>query len=1220
MCLPVSNKLTYGLTPEDACTGITKFAFYTATGSISNGDVLYDLPDCSSVAADGYYSDAAEGGTTYYEVLGGLGVVINIGTCFSTPTPTPTYTPTPTNTQTQTPTTTQTPTNTETPTQTPSVTPTESNITQFQDCSDPTNRFRFFGSTVPITVGNTYYISGTTLEFDGCATIITGTTTGPLFDSVGVTFLLLSACTDSICPRVSSDSAVLSKCSDGKLYYFNVDKDTAFVGAVYYYLGECYSFIEFSGPGGVNLGSPTYSSCEYCVPSPTPTSTPQPTPTITSTPSTTPSACTTTSFCFQSGYPTLSGYSGTYTASTVTYNSRLYYSKTGTTNSYIYHNNQQWCLSNFLGGPCLVNGKFPCYSNCPDLNDSIFSSGVCPTPTPTPSNCNTFNFNAYFDCDYVPEPTPSLTIDCNDVDFSFSNVATTPTPSTSPNYIVGVNFSIFQSSPTPTPSVTATPTITPTNLVNILGRATFTYLDPPFLCPLSKVLVDCQTQIEYYVSDSLVYNSIPLRQQQIFLARLTSTTTINSCFRYDRDDYNVSPNSTITNIFSVYPSCESCLGFIPTPTPTTTSTPTQTPTQTQTQTTTPTQTSTTTQTPTQTPTQTTTQTQTPTQTATPTETPTTTPTQTQTPSQTTTITPSQTTTNTPTPTITPSPTEVLDNFTARFTTTNTSAGSSSSNQLTLPFFTGTGSNYNCIVDWGDGGATDLILTGNSPSLTHTYTSPGTFTVNIYAKSGNLTGFRFNNTGDRLKLVEVLKWGPMRLGTTQGNYFYGCSNLVLTGVSDTLNTTGTTSFTGAFRGCSSLTKIKNVSGWTMSDVTSLNNCFASCTNFDDDLGNWNISKVQNMSGMFQEAINYDNLGSNSISGWTTSAVTTMNYMFYTTPLSTKFNRNIGSWDVSKVTEFNYMFHQQTVFNNNGSPSISGWTTTAATEMGHMFFRANSFNQPIGSWDVSKVAGAGGSLDGMSRMFFQAYAFNQNLGNWNVGKVKSFRGMFENATSFNNGGNPSISGWTMSSATRTDLMFLGATSFNQPIGSWGPYLGNVTTMASMFQTATIFNNSGNTSISGWTTSAVTNMNSMFTSASAFNQPIGSWNVSKVTNMSQMFNNAVSFNNGGSDTINNWVVTGVTDMSLMFRQAIGFNQPLSGWSPTSATTLVNFMTGITSTYSTSNYNDILIRWSTLSLVPNVQANFGGIKSSGATALAAKATLTGSPYNWVIIDGGHI
>jgi len=121
---------------------------------------------------------------------------IDVDIC-TTPTPTPTInetpTPTPTNTETPTP----TPTNTETPSVTPSVTPTNT-ITQTPSPTEPIDEYQFqdccYGfifryANIPGTwsVGNVIHISGG-VGFNGCAQVVTNTSSGPLYSSVGVSF------------------------------------------------------------------------------------------------------------------------------------------------------------------------------------------------------------------------------------------------------------------------------------------------------------------------------------------------------------------------------------------------------------------------------------------------------------------------------------------------------------------------------------------------------------------------------------------------------------------------------------------------------------------------------------------------------------------------------------------------------------------------------------------------------------------------------------------------------------------------------------------------------------------------------------------------------------------------------------------------------------------------------------------------------------------------
>ena len=85
---------------------------------------------------------------------------------------------------------------------------------------------------------------------------------------------------------------------------------------------------------------------------------------------------------------------------------------------------------------------------------------------------------------------------------------------------------------------------------------------------------------------------------------------------------------------------------------------------------------------------------------------------------------------------------------------------------------------------------------------------------------------------------------------------------------------------------------------------------------------------------------------------TSGVTRMGEMFKGgggINRRTEFNADIGSWDVSSVTTMNDMFRGATAFNQD----IGSWDVSKVTNMRSVFYQATSFNQDIGSWDVSNV---------------------------------------------------------------------------------------------------------------------------------------------------------------------------------------------------------------------------------------------------------------------------
>ncbi|MFD2200989.1 BspA family leucine-rich repeat surface protein [Shivajiella indica] len=162
---------------------------------------------------------------------------------------------------------------------------------------------------------------------------------------------------------------------------------------------------------------------------------------------------------------------------------------------------------------------------------------------------------------------------------------------------------------------------------------------------------------------------------------------------------------------------------------------------------------------------------------------------------------------------------------------------------------------------------------------------------------------------------------------------------------------------------------------------------------------------------------------------TSLVTDLSYL----GLSTDFNQPIGNWDVSNVTDMSYLFAANFLLDWNLDPKpsqfnqpLEHWDVSKVTNMNTMF-GVSLFNQPIEAWDVSNVTD-------MSFMFYGA-VFNQPIENWDVGKVTNMSHMFGSLPDvYNARFNQPIGKWNVSNVELMTGMFNGNYYFNQDLSSW------------------------------------------------------------------------------------------------------------------------------------------------------------------------------------------
>ena len=648
--LPI-NKVYY--INNTGFTGCATVITFTGTGNYySGGTLTTNYDDCAQCIND-------------YPCIGVTPTPTPTITVTSsvTPTPTPTITVTSSVTPTQTPTVTKTPTPTptvtKTPTPTPTITPTitvTSSITptitptptksplptdyQFRACCNPTQVFVVDDYVGTLNLGETYYVTST--GFTGCAEVIPYTGLGDKYVILSLTgpYVDCDTCTEDYNCYCQCKEYLINNTQDYSAYisYYDCygnEQNVIVPGLTELNICACEDTVIV--PPGVVLT--LLGDCNRITPTPTIT------PTITPTPSPTPvyGVCN-TQFCLYTNFSGTSMYDGLYTSGG-TYNGRPYYS--GATAGFVFYDNTKWCLAATLGGTCILAGKSPCFSNCPDLDSLFWSEGPCPTPTPTPTPniCVTVDFQALFDCDYVPEPTETCPTPTPTVSL---------TPSPNPCAFVDADITVQDTTPTATPTPTVTPTPSLQRNIIVSGSTTYTINDTEFICNFVRKIQDCSDNEIYYVNQSMrTSGGTIVNTGQTFSAEVSGVT---KCYSYLDDVYNQSPTLTLNNIIAAFSSCINCQnGSTPTPTPTNTVTPTITPTRTLTPT--PSVTSTLTPTPSVTSSVTPTVTKTPTPTKTPNLSPSNTPTVTKTP--TITPTPSVTVTTSVTPTVTPTRTPTL---------------------------------------------------------------------------------------------------------------------------------------------------------------------------------------------------------------------------------------------------------------------------------------------------------------------------------------------------------------------------------------------------------------------------------------------------------------------------------------------------------------------------------------------------------------------------------
>ncbi|MBC8754430.1 BspA family leucine-rich repeat surface protein [Kordia sp. YSTF-M3] len=551
-------------------------------------------------------------------------------------------------------------------------------------------------------------------------------------------------------------------------------------------------------------------------------------------------------------------------------------------------------------------------------------------------------------------------------------------------------------------------------------------------------------------------------------------------------------------------------------------------------------------------------------------------------------------------------------------------------------------NYNYTINWGDG-TTNSNVTDDS--ITHAYTTPGTYTVTI---TGDFPRIYFGTSGDGKKLLSVDQWG-IQVWKTMEKSFSGCTNMVIN-ATDSPDLSEVTSFYRIFRGATAMNQ--DISAWDVSSVTNMNEAFYEATAFNQDISAWDVSAVTNMRYMFRNAFNFNQ----DLANWDVSNVTNMGEMFRS---ATSFDQDLGTWDISSITNMSSMFASVTLSLSNYDDTLIGWNTLSATETqiptniilsgGFSKYcagepaRTNLINTHgwtiadggkdcssafITTWKTDNPGDTNTNSIKISTSSLYNYNYTINWGDGTINYNVTGDITHAYATSgtytvtiiddfpqilLNSGGDKekllSVDQWGNQVWKSMENSFSGCT--NMVINATdSPDLSEVTSFFRVFSGAAAMNQD----ISAWNVSTVTNFNQAFYGATTFNQDISVWDVRNATSMNQMFREATDFN----QDLGTWDVSNVASMNQMFREAVNFDQNLGDWDISSILSMTSMFQNIT--LSLSNYDTTLIGWNTLSATETqIPANitFSGGGSNFCIGEDAHINLD-TTHNWTITDGG--
>ncbi|MCB9168868.1 MAG: BspA family leucine-rich repeat surface protein [Flavobacteriales bacterium] len=537
--------------------------------------------------------------------------------------------------------------------------------------------------------------------------------------------------------------------------------------------------------------------------------------------------------------------------------------------------------------------------------------------------------------------------------------------------------------------------------------------------------------------------------------------------------------------------------------------------------------------------------------------------------------------------------------------------------ITIPT---TGSGYNYYVDWGDGSTTTHSDADASTDATHTYVTAGSHTVRI---GGAFPRIYFNDTGDRTKILDVVQWGT-NPWTSMEDAFQGCSNLQIsatdapdlsactslegmlrscTAFNSPINNWDVSTITLTRRMFENATQFNQpLDLWDMGQVGNSLAMFKNAIAFNQDIGGWDMGQDTIMGFMFQDADAFDQ----DISGWDVDQVTGFAGMFQN---AIAFDQDLGNWDISGATSMSNMLLGSGLSTANYDATLIGWSTLEPGETTiptGISLEANGLHYCAGLYArIALVATYGWTITDAGP---DCPPEDEFVTTWQNGGLNQPITIPTTGSGYNyyvDWGDGTVTTHSDADAsTNATHTYASGGSHTVRIGGAFPRIFfNGTTNPSKLSTVVQWGNIA------WTSFANAFRGCNLMDVTATDTP----DLSGVTDVSGMFYGCDLM--GLNANANwNWDLSGVTNMNSMFRNATAFDRDLGSWDVSNVTDMGSMFQG--AGLSTANYDALLIGWSALPLQPNVVFNAGS--STYCLGVTARASMIAAPNNWTITDAG--